>query len=532
MTSFTNRIRSGPAGRVALVLAGALLAAVVLLARGGGGSSVAGPVSVGQPPPEWAANSGAWPAHNHDLQNTRATTQSRINSQNVSQLKVKWTFPFKNASAFGAFASTPISLNGTVYLQDLNSNVFALDRSTRQLKWAHDFNKPSIGPNGVAYGNGRIYGATEARAFALDAQTGKLLWTSRRLTRNNNEGVDMTPQLYDGKVLISTVPGNGISNFYKGNGDGIVWALDAASGKPRWKFNTISDGAKLFGNRKMNSGGGLWYPPAVGKTGRVYISVANPAPLYGTKRFPNGSSRPGPNRYTNSLVALNGQTGKKIWVRQAIRHDLRDYDLMIPAILATVPVKGVQTPIVMVAGKMGKAYAYRASDGKHLWTRSVGRHHNDTGKLPHKPATIYPGDFGGVETPMAYAAGRLFVPWSDFPARASATGLANGFASDFANGKGGFTAVDAATGKVMWQHKLPFMNLAGATVANDVVFTATYDGTIYGYDTRTGKALWTTKAPAGINSFPAVDGNTLLVGAGTTGIDKKPQFGLIAYSLP
>ena len=83
---------------------------------------------VGQPPPEWAANAGAWPAHNHDLANTRATTQSPINSQTVSKLKVKWRFPLQGRRPFGVFASTPIVLNGTVYLQDLNSNVYALDR--------------------------------------------------------------------------------------------------------------------------------------------------------------------------------------------------------------------------------------------------------------------------------------------------------------------------------------------------------------------------------------------------------------------
>ena len=86
--------------------------------------------------------------------------------------------------------------------------------------------------------------------------------------------------------------------------------------------------------------------------------------------------------------------------------------------------------------------------------------------------------------------------------------------------------------KVLWQHKLPAMDLGAATVANDVVFTSTYAGLIYAFDTETGKTLWKTRAPAGINSFPAIDGDTLLVGAGTSGVEKKPQFQLVAYSLP
>ena len=133
---------------------------------------------------------------------------------------------------------------------------------------------------------------------------------------------------------------------------------------------------------------------------------------------------------------------------------------------------------------------------------------------------------------MALAAGRLYVPWNDFAATASATGLTGSLAKqDFSQGRGGFTAVDAVSGRTLWRRMLPSLDFGAATVANDVVFTSTYAGTVYAFDTQTGKTLWTAKAPAGINAFPAIDGDTLLVGAGTTGFHKSPHFQLFAYSL-
>jgi len=407
-------------------------------------------------------------------------------------------------------------LGDTVYLQDLNSNVYALDRATGRVRWKHLFNAPNVGPNGVAYGWGRLYGATVSSAFALDPATGKVVW-SRKLTRNGHEGIEIAPQLYDHTVLYSTVPSN-VTGSYRPGAYGVVWALKAATGAPLWNFDTV-DG--LWGDPAVNGGGGLWYPPAVDGQGHVYLAIANPAPFPGTKTSPNGASRPGPNLYTDSLVVLDGRTGKLLWYRQAVAHDVRDYDLAISPILTG--------GMAITAGKMGRVYAFRAADGKRLWSTPVGKHENDTGPLPNGLVDVFPGTLGGVETPMALAGHRLFVPWLDLVTRASAT-TSEGIGL-MRDGRGGFTALDARSGKVLWQHALPSVDFGAATVANDVVFTSTYDGTIYAFATATGRQLWTTKARAGINSFPAIAGKLLLVGAAAPGFFAHPHFELDAYAV-
>jgi len=202
---------------------------------------------------------------------------------------VKWRFALKGASGFGDFASTPIVLNGIVYLQDLNSNIYALDRSTGKLEWKHMFNKPSVGPNGIAYGYGRIYGATSTDAFALDPQTGKQIW-AKKLPRNNQEGIDMTPQVFDNTVVFSTVPGN-VNSFYKGNGDGIVWALDAATGKTKWKFNTISDGPSYSATRRSTAAAASGTRPR--STTRDGFSSPSPTRLRCTARPSSRTGRAG-----------------------------------------------------------------------------------------------------------------------------------------------------------------------------------------------------------------------------------------------
>ncbi len=510
------RIRRGSA--VAAGLAAAALAGAFAVTSLGASSA-------GSPPPELAENADGWPAHNYDLSNSRATTASKIDAGNVSTLKKAWEFRIAGTGPFGNFATTPIAVDGTVFFQDLNSNVYALDQASGKLRWKHSFRAPTIGPNGVAFGYGRLYGATERFAFALDPANGKLIWR-HTLVPSIHVGIDMTPQLYDNKVLISTIPGSGVKHFYEAGAVGVVYALDAATGKTVWSFDTIKKVKK-----GLVSGGGLWYPPAVDSQGNVYLGVANPGLWPNTPKNPNAALRPGPNLYTDSLVVLDGATGKLKWYRQVISHDVRDYDLMISPVLSGNGTTG-SPRLVIGAGKMGRVYAWNAATGAAVWNARVGKHRNDTGLLPKKPVTVCPGDFGGVETPMAQSNGTLFVPWLNLCAIESATSLSVP-QSAFAKANGGLTAFDAATGQVKWQVRLPAPDFGAATVSNDVVFTSDFNGKVYAFSTASGKRLWTAQAPAGVNAFPAVTDDMLIVGAGTPGLGaiKKPVFALVAYKL-
>ena len=145
--------------------------------------------------------------------------------------------------------------------------------------------------------------------------------------------------------------------------------------------------------------------------------------------------------------------------------------------------------------------------------------------------TVCPGLLGGVETPMAYADGRVFVPVVDLCGWGSASGRQQLTSLDPSQGKGRLVALDAATGRILWERRLPSPNFGCATVSNDVVFTSTFDGTVYAFRTEDGKLAWRTRMRAGVNACPAVVGDVILFGAGA------PRSGgttpeLVAFGLP
>ncbi|MBW3633014.1 MAG: PQQ-binding-like beta-propeller repeat protein [Chloroflexi bacterium] len=456
-----------------------------------------------------------WPAPQGNLAGTRAAADSPISTDTVDQLAVAWTWPIEATGNYGGMTAPPIVVDDTIYVQDMDSNVYALDRATGDVKWSHEYNITTIGPNGVAIGYGMVYGGLgdSAEAFALDAETGEEVW---RIDLNNNPGmgIDMAPTVYDNKVFISTVPG--ISDqFYEGGQTGILYALDAQSGAILWPFDTTTD--NLWGMPAVNSGGGVWYPPSVDDDGNVYFGTGNPAPwpgvvAFGTP-FPNGSSRPGPNDYTNSVVSLDSSTGALHWHHNAKPHDLFDLDFQNTPVLVTLPIDGTDTKVAFGSGKTGTVIAYNADTGDILWETAVGTHENDdVQEIPEgETIRVYPGALGGVETPIAYADGTIFVPivnrWNEY------TALEQGDEQPLTEATGEFVALNAADGSVKWQVELPQMALGAATVANDVVFTADLTGKVYAFDTETGDEVWSYQANAGINAPPANAGDLLLVPA-------------------
>lgn len=442
------------------------------------------------------ATRGVWELPNGDLSGTRSAAGTSLDAGNAARLAVRWRFRFTAQPTFsGIFASTPVADGDTVYVQDLRSNVYALDRATGGVRWVHRYRARNDGPNGLAVDGARVYGATDSEAFALDAANGRELWR-RHLTSSTEQLVDVAPVPWRGLVFLSTVG-------YPPGGRGAIYALDAVTGAARWKFVTI---ARPWAHPLNAGGGGLWQSVSVDGDGRLYAGNSNPAPWGGTPQFPNGSSYPGRVPYTDSLLVLDARMGRLLWHDQVTAHDIRDYDFQDTPIVSGGRVFG--------AGKAGRVIAWDRASRRRLWEARVGMHRNDSGLLPRRMVTVCPGLLGGVETPMAYAAGRLFVPVVDLCVRGSATGFQSLDTLDPTRGTGLLVALDTRNGRRVWTRRFPSPDFGCATVANDIVFTSTYDGTVYALDARDGTILWRAHMRAGVNACPAIVGDLLLVGAG------------------
>jgi glucose dehydrogenase len=494
--------------RTAIVVA--VIGLVAITACSGGSDGDGGPspsTSAGRTtvaPPEVTQARADWPLPGRDYDNSRSQPDAAVDSTNVARLEEVWRVPLPGAAAFGNASSAPIVVGDTVYVQDLQSNVRAVDLATGRVRWTKEYGNFQIGPNGPAVGYGRVYVAKDSRSIAaLDADDGREVW-STEIADTETAGVDIQPSVAAGLVLAATVPVS-LQGQFTGGDRGVLWALDAETGEKVWSFDTVK-GDDLWGNPDVNSGGGAWYTPAVDPERElVYWGTANPAPFPGTPEFPRGTSRPGPNLYTDSVVALHLRTGKLAWYHQASPHDLFDHDLQLTAI-ARVGGRA----LTIGTGKVGRVIALDPDDGRVVSEREVGRHENDDPARLTEPRDVMPGLYGGILTPVAIADGVVYSGVVNAPSRVDPA------KEDFLGGAklgvlpGQVVATEAATGRIVWDTEIDGDPLGGTLVMADLVFVGTYQGRIHALDRETGEIVHSFDAPGGINGWAAATKDTIL----------------------
>jgi PQQ-dependent dehydrogenase (methanol/ethanol family) len=513
-----------------------------------------------------------WIHANGSYDQQRFYPGNQVNAGNVARLKPAFVF---QTAVLESMETAPIVVDGIMFLTTSFNHVYAIDAATGEEYWHY---KHKLGPivtvccgnnnRGVAINEGTLYmGTIDAKLVALDAKTGRVLWMSEIGDPEKGYSDTMAPAVVNGKVLIGTNGGEyGVRGFLK--------AYDAKDGKLLWTFNTIPEkghegvwatrdatgrdmhrdiAAEKAAFAKDSSfyqtlGGGVWMTPAIDrKTNTAFFLVGNPSPdLY-------GAIRPGDNLYTDSMVAVDLDSGKYKWHFQYIAHDVWDLDAVSPAILTTAKDKsGRDVDVVIHGGKTGHVYVHERATGKLIRFSDAMIPQENMWVLPTpNGARMLPGANGGVEwSPMAvdptlhmaYAA-NLHQPMTyhveESPYPGGKLWLGGAFKVIPSEEQWGqLVAVNLDTGKVAWKQKTPQPLIGGVlATAGGVVFNGEANGWFKAFDSKTGKELWKFNCGAGVNA-PAVsymvNGKQYVAVAagGNNQIDAKRGNSVVVFALP
>ena len=504
---------------------------------------------------------------------TRYYPASQINNKNVKNLRPVFTF---QTEVLESMETAPVVVDGVMYITTSYNHVYALDAVSGKEYWHYKHKMGPVttyccGPNnrGVAIMGDRVFmGTLDARLVALDAKTGNLLWNIEIADPELGYSETMAPVAVDGKILIGTNGGEyGIRGFVK--------AFDAADGKLLWTFHTIPETghegvwavndatgrnmlrdieaekaqlAKHGGDFYKTLGGGVWMAPAVDReSNTVIFVVGNPSPdLY-------GAERPGDNLYTDSIVAVDLETGAYKWHYQYVAHDVWDLDAASPVILTeALDEAGKMRKVAVHGGKTGHVYVHDRATGELIRFSEAMVPQENMWVLPTREgARMLPGANGGVEwSPMAinpttrlvYAA-NLHQPMTYHVEEAKYPGgkLWLGGAFKVIPGEkqwGRLAAVNMDTGKMVWKFDTEQPLIGGVlATAGNLVFNGEGNGYFRAFDAQNGKMLWEYQAGAGVNA-PAV---SYMVGGkqyvavaagGNTQIDFKRGNSVIVFALP
>jgi PQQ-dependent dehydrogenase (methanol/ethanol family) len=497
---------------------------------------------------------GNWMGPGRNYAEQHFSPLKAIDTANVKQLGLAWFFDIDTAHR--GQESTPLVVDGVMYVTSAWSKVIALNAKTGAPLWLYDPKVPGkaainaccdVVNRGAAAWKGRIYSGTlDGRLIALDAATGKLVWEVMTVPEGGRYTITGAPRVVKGMVLIGN---GGAENGIRG----YVTAYDADTGKQVWRFYTVpGDPSKSFESPALEKaaktwkgewwtlggGGPVWdaivYDPTLDL---IYIGVGNGAPW-------NRSKIGGDALYLSSIVALKADTGDYVWHYQTTPHDEWDFDSCSPLILAELPIGGRQRAVIMQAPKNGFFYVLDRATGELLaadpfttttWAKSVnmktgrpvverGANYGETGK----PFVSMPGPGGGHSwqamsfSPQTHL---VYFPVADLPfpyvpeANAAHHNLAWNTGVDFNAGslpqepkikaeilgslKGHLVAWDPIANKEVWRAELGHpWNGGVVSTAGNLVFQGTAMGEFAAYRADTGEKVWSAETQAGVLAAP------------------------------
>jgi alcohol dehydrogenase (cytochrome c) len=505
-------------------------------------------------PHNWLTYSGTYASQRH-------TALTQIRPSNVRDLELKWVF---QAQSLESFETTPLVVDGVMYLTEAPSTAVALDAKTGRIFWRYQYNpaadaRPCCGRvnRGLAMLGQTLFMATiDSKLIAIDAVTGQPKWQKTVADPAAGYAMTLAPLVVKDKVIIGVAGGEyGIRGF--------IAAHDAATGEEAWRFYTIpAPGEPGFetwadgGDAWQHGGASVWltgsYDPALDLT---YWGIGNPGPDW------NPAQRPGDNLYSDSVVALDPDTGELEWHFQFTPNDDYDYDAVQIPVLVDLPTATASSGKLMLWGnRNGFFYVLDRATGEFIrgqpfvnvnWASGL----DESGRPIETPQPLgsvtFPGvqggtnwyspsfspstglfylsaweNYGSVFRPAEseYLAGRTFVggiPASPLAGANNIPGIRRGPVNNWteALGNGAIIALDPRTGEQRWRFPTTDVSSSGVlTTATNLLFTASRDGYVYALDSRTGELLWrATPGGQGANGpiSYAVDGaQYVAVGSG------------------
>jgi alcohol dehydrogenase (cytochrome c) len=507
-----------------------------------------------------------WLTYSGNMWGQRYSLLSQINTSNVKNLELQWIW---QAPSLEKYETTSIVLDGILYTiqaptntnnTDGNTQIVALDAVTGRPFWRYSYPIPQTARaccgrvnRGLAILGDTLYmGTLNSHLIAVNAKNGTLLWDTTVIVPPTNATYPITvaPLIVKDKVIIGTAGGDGAIR-------GFLAAYDAKTGKEAWRFYNIpgpgEPGNETWSGESWKVGGaGIWTTGSYdAETNTTFWGIGNPAP------DTNGTVRLGDNLYTDSVLALDPDTGKLKWYYQFTPHDEMDYDSTQVPVLADIEVKGKMRKALLFANRNGLMYVLDRTTGEFLqgkpfvkvnWMDGTfdakGRPHRVPGKVPvgsgGDGTEIRPTVLGGTNWyPPSFSpkTGLFYVSaWENSksggpPAAGGGRGGANttpmagtALAPNVKTEEEGFGVVRAFDPRTLdqkWEFKMNDITWAGVlSTAGDVVFSGGREGYFFALDAKTGALLWKMPLGGQVNSGPmsySVNGRQYIsVAAGTS----------------